>query len=558
MIKEIKIELTNLCYRNCIHCSSEAELSDNPFTLDKISVKRVIDEARELGAESVVFTGGEATLYNDLEEVINYAKEKEMNTKLYTMCHRTEENIKFLNKLNLIGLDEIIYSTSKELVLEKFEEMNLTEFIKKLNENTDLKIGFHHVITNKTINSIDNIFNIIENIDINKFKQISFLRYVPHGRGDLSLQPNEEEMEVFKQKIIEYRKKYPNIIRLGSPNNILGINNTPCNAASETLIIGFDGRVYPCDAMKYFDYLGLGGNIFKNSLTEIYNSKYFNSIREFKDFCSEDCINCKNYNICKGGCLAQKMIYNYNNIGEITFNWYEVNAKRTKNDFGSAEILKFNALTGLVGEAGELIDCLKKIFSHNCEEKEKAMLSLIDEIGDLSWYVAVSLGLTFDFSFDDVANEIFQTNNKVKTIDDELIKYCAKCKDPLCQFKNYKYSHKISELDEIVKMNELDIFKDWIKLENLINKIVNCNDRETIIKLSAELILFLARLSNVFLKISYEQLLRENIERLKIRYNKGFDTEIANQRIAFEEQYKSDELINSKDTSLCRRKNDGI
>lgn len=45
------------------------------------------------------------------------------------------------------------------------------------------------------------------------------------------------------------------------------------------MIVGFDGHVYPCDAMKYFDYFGSGGNIYQSSLPEIYDSEYFKQIR---------------------------------------------------------------------------------------------------------------------------------------------------------------------------------------------------------------------------------------------------------------------------------------
>ena len=66
--------------------------------------------------------------------------------------------------------------------------------------------------------------------------------------------------------MIEYKKIYGGKIRLGSPWNFLGIEKTECSAAEKSLIVGFDGNVYPCDAMKYFDYLGSGGNIYHNSL----------------------------------------------------------------------------------------------------------------------------------------------------------------------------------------------------------------------------------------------------------------------------------------------------
>ncbi len=560
MIKEVKIELTNLCYRNCIHCSSEAYLAEHPYILDVKIVKKIINEAVELGASSIVFTGGEATLYKELESVIEYAKNKRLNTKLYTMCHRNNENIELLKKLSNNGLDEIIYSTTKELVLEKYEEQSLESFIKKLNETTNLKIGFHHVVTNKTIDNIDDIFNLIEKINPEKFTKISFLRYVPHGRGNISLVPSNEEIIKFKEKLIHYMEKYPNIVRIGSPYNILGVTHTPCSAASETLIVGFDGRVYPCDAMKYFDYLGLGGNIYENTLTEIYNSKYFNSIRNNKDFYNETCINCKNFSICKGGCLAQKMIYNFDNESEKTFQWYEVNAKRTMNDFGSPELAKLNAKAGIIGETGELIDCIKKYYTHNCSEEKKETIKklMIDEIGDLTWYIAASLSSYYEFAFEDLANEIFKnSNNNVRKIDDKLIKYCAICKDPNCLFNNKLNYHNISELDEIITESEFDLTKEWEKLVELTHNIIKNDEKKIIIVYAAQLLILLAKISNLFLGISYEQVLSMNIERLQARFELGFDSNIANKRINIEEKYKTDQMLAEDIIPSLTRKNIG-
>ena len=60
MLKEVKIELTNKCSRNCKHCSSNATSSiGNLKVLDFEDVSRIIKEAKLMGADTIVFTGGE-------------------------------------------------------------------------------------------------------------------------------------------------------------------------------------------------------------------------------------------------------------------------------------------------------------------------------------------------------------------------------------------------------------------------------------------------------------------------------------------------------------------
>ena len=84
MLKEVKLELTEQCERMCIHCSSKAKRED-AIQIPLEVAKRVIQEAHELGATSLVLTGGEATLYPELERVVSYAHQKGMQVKLYTM-----------------------------------------------------------------------------------------------------------------------------------------------------------------------------------------------------------------------------------------------------------------------------------------------------------------------------------------------------------------------------------------------------------------------------------------------------------------------------------------
>lgn len=74
-IEEVKIELTNYCKRKCIHCSSDAN-TENIIELSIEKVKEIIDECSNLKIKTVVLTGGEATEYKDIEELVEYIHQK--------------------------------------------------------------------------------------------------------------------------------------------------------------------------------------------------------------------------------------------------------------------------------------------------------------------------------------------------------------------------------------------------------------------------------------------------------------------------------------------------
>lgn len=542
-MKEVKIELTELCNRWCKHCSSKAKNTDYK-SLDIDTVKRIIDESKEIEAKSIVLTGGEATLYPKLDEVISYASNNGLEIKLYSMCNPTLENIEYLRHLNTIGLKEIIYSTTYNLTLDGVVTLDkLKEFFPLLLDKTNIRLGVHHAILKDTVYDIDELIKLFFSLDDTKTTNLSFLRYVPHGRGTKDLLLNRDELIWFRNKMIEYKKIYGDKIRLGSPWNFLGIEKTECSAAEKSLIVGFDGNVYPCDAMKYFDYLGSGGNIYHNSLKEIYNSKYFNDIRTFKKCSSLECLECSNYEICKGGCLGQKMVA-FISPDTLTFKKYGILARRTMNTFDTEEIKKMNGEMGIVGEIGELIDSFKKYKTHNlnADSKNKLKENLIIEVGDIVWYLAASLSSYYDIDFENIGKYIQNSTNKElerKVFDTPILLQSIKTKDPECLLKSSSNEIDISILDN--NTEDYNFNNEWKKLVYYACQIIYLSDKDKLIETITNLLLTLSRIANIELEISMNEVLKRNIDKLNNRYKQGYDREVANKRIKLLTNYKESE-----------------
>ena len=311
MLKEIKIELTNKCTRNCKHCSSNATNNiDNLKELDFDSVYKIITEAKVMGVEDIVFTGGEPLMYDSLSELVELTSKLEMKSTIYTFAYRTDETLNKYKHLINLGLNKIVYSLADSLSDEKdISIYNNEEFFDKVFEENDAKLGFHYTVSKDSYSKFkDVIINAINTFKIRKyFDKVSLLRFVPHGKGTTYMDLSKEQLLDIKDFYLNFADK--NRIRLGSPWNILGIENSPCIIADEIMIIGFDGIAYPCDSIKYFTELGISGNINENSLMDMYNSEYFSNIRNFNidNFCSS----CEQYSICKSGCIGQKIIANY-------------------------------------------------------------------------------------------------------------------------------------------------------------------------------------------------------------------------------------------------------
>lgn len=312
MLKEVKIELTNRCFRNCKHCSSNA--TSNVSNLKELAfedVCKIIKEAKLIGVEKIVFTGGEPLMYKKLPELVDLTSKLGMESTIYTFSFRIDETLKRYRNLIDLGLNKIVYSLatslSNEEDISKYDE---EEFFDKVFSGNYSKLGFHYVISKDSYSKLQSVVSKTINLFNDKayFDKISLLRFVPHGKGRPNMDLSKEELMEIKSFILK-NSFNEDKIRLGSPWNILEIEFNPCTIADEIMIIGFDGVAYPCDSVKYFTKLGISGNIRENSLIDMYNSEYFSNIRKFN--ANNSCSVCDQFSICKGGCIGQKIIKNY-------------------------------------------------------------------------------------------------------------------------------------------------------------------------------------------------------------------------------------------------------
>lgn len=544
MLKEVKIELTEQCKRECIHCSSKAKM-EHPIIMPYDVVRRVIEESKALGARSIVFTGGEATLYPSLEKVVGFAKEQGLQTKLYTMVDPTEEGIRTIQKLTFYGLDEMIYSTTYRLTRDGVVSLPaLKKFFPKLLDETPIHLGVHHAVTKETKDDIEDALQLFFSLPENRIKHFSLLRYVPHGRGDTTLMLTKEETLELRKNILRWKEQYGDKFRLGSPWNYLGITHTPCTAGDDTMIVGFDGNVYPCDAMKYFDYLGIGGNIYQKSLAEIYDSSYFQSIRAHKDQLGENCQHCKQFVNCHGGCLGQKMVH-YVETGDLTFQQYGLLALRTMKNFSTSSEQKMNGEMGIIGELGEFIDSFKKYKTHGVEEsvKEKLRKNLMIEAGDILWYIPASLGNFYDMSFEEIGNYIFhQERGYRRKITANAIAECALSKDPECLLSDDRKDLFIKSLDSL-PLDGYSFDTAWKRLVSLACQIIYAKEKSEVLELSSEMVVILSAIVRMELSSSMEEVASLNIEKLKKRYESGFDEAIASSRVTLLSDYKQEEPV---------------
>lgn len=322
-LKEVKIELTRNCLLSCMHCSSSA-FSGNNIQLPREIVLSLVKQSAELGAKSIVFSGGEPLLWPWLADAVNTCSIHGLRCSIYsTGINSTEDGTQEILGLAKHGLNKVVfslYSPVKEVheeITRSIDSFNKTVAVIRAIANSQIEKEIHFVPLKRNYMQLGRLVQLAKDAEIRK---ISVLRFVPQGRGVLLKQSHEmlahkETMEL-RALVVDCRKQNGVEIRLGSPYNILMLDKeTDCVAAHGTLCIGPSGNIYPCDAFKTIEPREIGvtdayNNVMLNSLRDCWEkSEYLNAIRRYLTTpFGKPCSQCLNLDLCKSGCLAQKVL----------------------------------------------------------------------------------------------------------------------------------------------------------------------------------------------------------------------------------------------------------
>jgi len=318
-LRELKIEITNQCLLNCVHCSTGAASGLNSF-LSQSVIKNLVDQACNLGCREIFFSGGEPLLHPDLDFFLEILASKGIQNKLYTtgiikLAPPAPISLKELKILKAHGLSQLAFSlySARPDVHDSITHVSDSFFatvtaIKNAIE-LDIITEIHFVAMRKLIEELPPLARFVDKLGITK---ISVLRFVPHGRGKESapqLTPTTSDFRKLRKIVIALRQEKPNItFRLGSPFNFLLLGSpTPCTTGFDRMIIDADGFAYPCDALKQVKIANQNNNVLRDPILRILEkAPLFQMVRHAT--IPETCMPCPKVKECFGGCLAQRLL----------------------------------------------------------------------------------------------------------------------------------------------------------------------------------------------------------------------------------------------------------
>ncbi len=300
----VDLALTYRCNNACGHCYVARE-KDFP-EMDTSSWKQVIDVLKDIGVPHVDLTGGEATLRDDIVDIIQYTQDNNIVCGLITNGIKLADK-DFLMKLVDAGIDyiQVTLESHDPKIHNKMVGADTWESTVKGLKNAIATSVY--TITNTTLcaenaPTIEQTIDFLASIGLEGTFACNGIIY--SGKGEkVENGILESELEPLLNKIIAKANEHGFKFIWYSPtqyceyNPVLhGLGPKRCSAANISLAVEPNGDVLPCQS--YFEPIG---NILKDPWKKIWNHKLAKRIRN-RESVQEKCKSCDSLDTCGGGC----------------------------------------------------------------------------------------------------------------------------------------------------------------------------------------------------------------------------------------------------------------
>ncbi len=298
------LAITYRCNNDCAYCYNARERNFPELKTD--DWKRIIDGLWALGVPHIVFTGGEATLRDDLPELIRHAESNGQITGLNTNARRLADE-SYVQRLVDAGLDhaQITVESCDEQIHDEMMRLKGTfrQTIQGLKNVLATKL---YVMTNTTmlrtnVHKIPDTLDFLADLGVPTIG-LNALIYSGHGLTvGTGLRENElqpildmatQKTSARGQRLIWYTPTQ--YCEFDPTASNLGVKG--CTAALYSMCIESNGNVLPCQS-----YYTPVGNILTDSWDSIWNHKLSVQLRERQNLPAK-CETCPIVAECGGGC----------------------------------------------------------------------------------------------------------------------------------------------------------------------------------------------------------------------------------------------------------------
>ena len=316
-LRDVVIEITKICNLRCVHCGSGCtDVLGKELSID--DWKGVIPILAELGAKKIIFSGGEPTLKNGIEELFGQITSLGMSYGIISNGFSMKDGIldalfryrPFAVGFSVDGLEE----THNRIRQNSRSWQNCIESIRHV-KSAGLPICLVTTVNRWNHGELEELASLVDSFGVECWQlQLTF----PAGRArdQKNFLINEEIFADVFEKTAIFRKKYPNTkIEAAdcfafAPEGVIRDDGWfGCQAGITSIGIDAFGDVMPCLAMRA---TAVCGNVKDISLEKTWeNSDKLDFNRKFNpDLVLGNCRDCQALAYCRGGCGSFSLSYN--------------------------------------------------------------------------------------------------------------------------------------------------------------------------------------------------------------------------------------------------------
>ena len=294
----LEIELSLACNYSCKYCYASAG-QKGPSELSLSELKGVVDQAHEMGVQTIIIIGGgEPLLYPHIKEIIAYIFSKSMNIVLFTngslididmAKYLLQHNVFPVIKVNGINPQTINWLCGNKNAYRHFiRALYNLEAAGYAEQNS--RIGISTIICRQNYSEIIPLWRWVRD---SKFIPY-FERVSPQGRAlKNDLQVSVDDLKKLFEELSEVDRTNYNIIWESNHPPIAGAS---CNRHYYSVYIRANGDVIPCSGIDC-----VVGNIRITSLQDIIsNSKVIQQLRHINETVKGKCKRCESKTLCYG------------------------------------------------------------------------------------------------------------------------------------------------------------------------------------------------------------------------------------------------------------------
>lgn len=270
----IQIGITYKCQCHCIHCYANAPKEEKRKELDLDEIKSIIDQAKKMGLLQVMFTGGEPLIKKDISEMVKYAHEAGLITRINSNGLLLDR--KYVLQLKKAGLTQchVSIDSANSQIHDRLRGFN-GAYIKAVEGIKNLK-KFGILCQILTIASRPNITSGLEKIIALGKKLGVMCTYIvfPVASGRYDHSPSQLITEKEKQKVRNLQDIIHVHLELPTPQ-------TECCVTSKSaFFISPYGDFTPCPPIPF-----VIGNIRKHSLSYLWDQHCSKLNLNYKGYC---------------------------------------------------------------------------------------------------------------------------------------------------------------------------------------------------------------------------------------------------------------------------------